>query len=141
MSAALGRRAREHQVEQVARLEVDHGQDAVVLHRAAKALIERGGIGDVVIDGAHEDRVAAAGREVRLALPCPDHRDVAEARLGNGGSDVRQALRVELGRIDPAVRGEPARYLDGHRAAPGADLGDRHAGLDAKDRGETVRLS
>lgn len=99
---------------------VDYGEPSAGLERVEKAGVDFGGLGEMVIDEAHEDRVAAVTRKVRGGFG------------GLHGDDIRLVfgqlfegidfLRVELGAIDLPGGRDAFRCCCGQLAFARADV-------------------
>jgi hypothetical protein len=114
------------------RREVDDRETSAGLQRRGEAANHRFGCGDVVIDVAHQDGVAARGREVRRVGRAHEDRHVRQALALHHGAHDGQLLVADVGQVD--VPGWPSPPCEARtpRAEARADVGDPHPGLDAK---------
>jgi hypothetical protein len=84
----------------------------------------------VVIDEAHEDRIAAAVRQVGLRRGAEDYRHVRQRLVGDELRDLRNPFAGHVGRVDPAGRSDLSGHHRHERAGSGADVGHDRSGTD-----------
>jgi hypothetical protein len=109
------------------RNEVDDGDARARFERREDRGVHPRGAREVMVDVAHEERVADGVGEVRFVLVAGDHRDLSQAARAHGRAQRREPLLTQLARVDAAVRTDEARGGDALRAVAGADLADRAA--------------
>jgi hypothetical protein len=122
------------------RLEVDDHEPPIVFHAAPQRSRERRRVGDVVIDGAHEEDVAAGIRQPRLERRPPHGGHVPQPfGLGPRG-ERRHRVGGEFGAENPALGSDPAGKGAAESSLTRTDFGHDPPGRDAGEIGHAPRL-
>jgi hypothetical protein len=111
-------------------------QPSTGLQGSEEARIGRGGVRDVVIDADHVGGVARARRKPSVGRRRRDHRDVGQAGIGDTLLDVRNAIRIDLGRVHVACPSHLLGHPRCHLAVAGTDLRDSAAGPNRQHLGD-----
>lgn len=127
-------------VEQRSRLDVDHEVAAARAQRAKEIGIDRGRVGQMVVDHAAEHGIAAAFGEMRVRYGTADDLDVRQPRFVGRLPDVGDQPLVDLGCVDPAFGTDATRERQRILTLSRAHVRDTHPGLDLEPRNEALHL-
>jgi hypothetical protein len=109
------------------RRHLDHQHAPARLERAPQAAPHRLRVREVVVDHAQQDRVAAAVRQSGVRLVAQHRPHVRDAVRLRPVLDVRQLVRLDLGRVDEPGRADLACQHRREPALAGSDVGRGHA--------------
>src|SRR5437879_6130094 len=76
------------ETKRLARRKVDNGEQTTRFERTEEAGVNFGRMGEMMVNVAHEDRIATFGRKIRVGFAGFDDRDVREFSFGDSGPDV-----------------------------------------------------
>ena len=109
----------------LAPLEIDDGEAAAGFQRIEQALVEGLNGGDVVIDVAKEDRIAARLRQVRLSQFALNDRDLRQVVFLHHGLELGHILLAEIGPVDAPARTDLRGHDSRQPPLPGPDVRHR----------------
>src|SRR4029079_4669410 len=94
------------------------------LQRAKEIRVHRRGIAEMVVDVAHEERVARSGRDVRSGRGAFDHRHVRESGSRGRPGDLGTTVRIQVVAVDLPRGADRLGHQYRQLTTPGADLAD-----------------
>src|SRR6267378_5072082 len=121
--AATVRRDSFDRVESGAGWEVDDGQLAAGLQRAYQGGVELGWLGQMVVDAAQKDRIAAFRGEIRVCFFALDNDYIGEVPLRHIRSEASKFLLVNFGGEDFSGAAYQLRCDKSVAAVARADVG------------------
>jgi hypothetical protein len=80
---------------------------------------------EMMVDVAHEDRIATFGREIRVGFAGFHDCDVCEFSFGDSGLDVGQPFGIEFVGEHAAGGADALGCRNGHLPFSGSDFSDR----------------